>query len=870
MLDRTKEPGAVGEPLYQDVVTALARGRPGCSPIAEVVGGRYGLSSKEFTPAHGQGGLRRTWPKPQPKNHFTVGIIDDVTHLSLPVDPEFDIEPDDVVRAVFFGLGADGTVGANKNSIKIIGEETDNYAQGLLRLRLEEVRRRSRSRTCASARGRSGRPTWSSARTSSPATSSSSSTSTTCSSYAGPGAAFLLNSPFRPDEVWDQLPREVQEQIIEKKLKFYVIDAYEVAKATGMGARINTIMQTCFFAISGVLPRDEAIAQIKKAIKKTYGKRGEEVVQKNFAAVDQTLANLHEVDGAGRRRPRTHALPPIVPAKAPDFVQAGDGDDARQPGRPAAGQRLPGRRHLADRHGAVGEAEHRPRDPGLGPDDLHPVQQVRAGLPARRDPREGLRPGRPGRRAGDLQVDRLQGQRVHGHEVHASRSPPRTAPAARSASTVCPAKDKANPKHKAINMAPQRPLREAERANYDFFLDLPEVDRTQGQGRRQGLAVLPAAVRVLGRLRRLRRDAVRQAAHAALRRPAADRQRHRLLVDLRRQPADHALRAEHATAAARPGRTRCSRTTPSSASASAWPSTSTRSTRTSCCAGWPAQFGDAAGRRAPRGRPVRPRPASPPSAPASPTCDERSRRSASAEAALARAARRLPGPQERLDRRRRRLGLRHRLRRPRPRPRAGPQRQHPRARHRGLLEHRRPGVEGDADRRVGQVRGGRQARPQEGPRPDRHGLRQRLRRPRRLRRQGRADGEGVPRGRGLRRPVAHHRLQPLHRARLRPGARPRAAEAGGGHRLLAALPLRPAAPGQRARTRSCSIRRRPRRTSASSWRTKRASGWSSSRIRPASRCCWRPRSAKRPCATASTSSSPSWPFPSTKPAGTAE
>ena len=306
VLDRTKEPGSVGEPLYQDVVTTLVEaGKTGVA----VVGGRYGLSSKEFTPAHALA-VFDNLASAAPRNHFTVGIVDDVTHLSLPVDPEFDIEPDDVVRGVFFGLGADGTVGANKNSIKIIGKETDNYGNGYF------VYDSKKSGAITISHLRFGpRPIRSSYLV-------KRANFVACHqyvfldkydvlSYAGPGAVFLLNSPFPADQAWDNLPREVQEQIIERKLRFYVIDAYEVAKATGMGTRINTIMQTCFFAISGVLPREEAIEQIKKAIKKTYGKRGEDVVQKNFAAVDQTLANLHPV-AVPATATATHRRPPMV------------------------------------------------------------------------------------------------------------------------------------------------------------------------------------------------------------------------------------------------------------------------------------------------------------------------------------------------------------------------------------------------------------------------------------------------------------------------------------------------------------------------------------------------------------------------------
>ncbi len=235
--------------------------------------------------------------------------------------------------------------------------------------------------------------------------------------HAAPGAAFLLNAPFPTDEVWDHLPREMQEQIIEKKIRFFAIDAYELAKRAGMGGRINTIMQTCFFAISGVLPRDEAIAHIKKAIEKTYGKRGPEVVRRNC-----------EVGGPGARAPARdpgagggdrHAFAAAAGLRARARLRAeGHRGDAGGQGRPAAGQRLPGRRHLAGGDREVGEAEHRARDPGLGSEDLHPVQPVRAGLPARGDPGEGLRRERARRRAADLQVDAVPGQRAQGQEVH--------------------------------------------------------------------------------------------------------------------------------------------------------------------------------------------------------------------------------------------------------------------------------------------------------------------------------------------------------------------------------------------------------------------------------------------------------------------
>ncbi|MCK4504834.1 MAG: pyruvate:ferredoxin (flavodoxin) oxidoreductase, partial [Candidatus Aegiribacteria sp.] len=314
VLDRTKESGSPGEPLYLDVITTLWEN--GKDDI-NVIGGRYGLSSKEYTPSIVKAVLEEA-ARSEPKNHFTVGINDDVTGTSLEI-PDFELELPSTIQAVFIGLGSDGTVGANKNSIKIIGEETDNYAQGYfvydskkagartvshLRFGPEPIRQ-----TCLiTAANFVG-----------------------CHQsiflekydvlgYAAEGATFLLNSPFSVDEVWNKLPRSVQEAMIAKKLKFFVIDAYKVAKETGMGVRINTIMQTCFFAISGVLPKDEAIQKIKDAIKKTYGRKGDEVVQQNYNAVDQTLANLFEVDYPDIVT-STIVMPPTVPEEAPEFVK---------------------------------------------------------------------------------------------------------------------------------------------------------------------------------------------------------------------------------------------------------------------------------------------------------------------------------------------------------------------------------------------------------------------------------------------------------------------------------------------------------------------------------------------------------------------
>jgi pyruvate-ferredoxin/flavodoxin oxidoreductase len=288
VLDRTKEPGSAGEPLYQDVVTAIHEA--GLS--TRVIGGRYGLSSKEFTPRMVRA-VYDNLAETEPKKHFTVGINDDVTHSSLLVGGAFDVEPEGTVRCVFYGLGADGTVGANKNSIKIIGEGTDLYTQGYfvydskksgsvtvshLRFGPEPIHApyligEADFVACHQFGFLERLPVLESART---------------------GAAFLLNSPFGANAVWDHLPHQVQSAIVEKHLRFYVIDGNTVASDAGMGGRVNTIMQTCFFALSGVLPRDEAIDAIKHAIEKTYGKRGEAVVQRNFAAVDAALAHLSE------------------------------------------------------------------------------------------------------------------------------------------------------------------------------------------------------------------------------------------------------------------------------------------------------------------------------------------------------------------------------------------------------------------------------------------------------------------------------------------------------------------------------------------------------------------------------------------------
>ena len=478
-LDRTKEPGALGEPLYQDVVNALYEARAGgTSPFAEdpmVLAGRYGLSSKEFTPAMIKA-VFDEMARSQPRRHFTIGIQDDVTHLSLAYDPDFDIEPDDVVRSVFFGLGADGTVGANKNSIKIIGEETDNFAQGYF------VYDSKKSGAITISHLRFGprpiRSTYLVRRAN----------FVGCHQfvflekydvlqYAAPGAVFLLNSQFPADEVWDHLPIEVQREILDRKLKFYVIDAYQVAKDTGMGSRINTIMQTCFFAISGVLPRDQAIAEIKKAIEKTYSKRGPDVVQKNFEAVDATLAHLHEV-AVPAAASSALMMPPIVADAAPDFVK-------RVTAMMLAnkGDLLPVSAFPVDGTWPVATAQWEKRNIALEIpvwDEKLCIQCNKcalvcphAAIRAKVYPSDVLAGAPETFKAVDY-----KGKDYGEGAKYTIQVAPEDCTGCTICVAVCPAKDKSNPKHRAIDMEPQPPLRESERANYAFFLELPEADRT--------------------------------------------------------------------------------------------------------------------------------------------------------------------------------------------------------------------------------------------------------------------------------------------------------------------------------------------------------------------------------------------------------
>jgi pyruvate-ferredoxin/flavodoxin oxidoreductase len=474
VLDRSKEPGSLGEPLYQDVLTALHEsGRLAADPAPVITGGRYGLSSKEFTPAMVQA-VFADLAAPAPRAHFTVGIVDDVTHLSLPFDAEFDIEPDDVVRAVFFGLGADGTVGANKNSIKIIGEETAHHAQGYFVYDSKKAGAVTISHLRFGPRPIQSHYLVRQARF------------VACHqfdfldrydvlAYAAPEAVLLLNAPYPTEQVWEHLPREVQEQILEKRLQVYVIDAYRVAGEAGMGRRINTVMQTCFFAISGVLPRDQAIAKIKGTIEKTYGKKGQEVVARNFAVVDTTLAHLHRLD-VPTAVTATRGRPPLVATAAPDFVQRVTAVMLAQ-----QGDLLPVSAFPVDGTWPTGTSKWEKRNIALEIPVWDPAVCIQCNKCTLACPHAAIRAkvydgaslaGAPtGFQSTPYRATDFKGST---YTLHVA---PEDCTGCNLCVVVCPAKDKANPRHKAINMEPQRPLREQERANYDFFLGLPELDR---------------------------------------------------------------------------------------------------------------------------------------------------------------------------------------------------------------------------------------------------------------------------------------------------------------------------------------------------------------------------------------------------------
>jgi pyruvate-ferredoxin/flavodoxin oxidoreductase len=475
VLDRVKEAGAVGDPLYLDVITALREAKEEGSTTLDpkVLAGRYGLSSKEFTPACVHA-VFENMAAAKPVNHFVVGIVDDVSKNSLGVNPDFDIEHDDVKRAMFFGLGSDGTVGANKDSIKIIAGEAGLCGQGyyvydsnkagaltvsLLRFGPNKIRsayliRKANFIACHQTEFIHKYDML---------------------GFASEGAAFLLNTPVGPDKVWDTLPKEMQEALIQKKMKFFVIDGYEVGRQTGMGVRINRIMQTCFFAISGILPREEAIRQIKKFIEKTYAKKGEAVVKKNFDAVDHTLTHLHEV-AVPASVTSTHGRPPFVSDRAPDFVKnvlavmmANKGDSLPVSAFPVDGTYPTATTQWEKRCIAQDIPTWEP-DLCIQCNKCALICSHAAIRPKVYDPAKLS--GAPGTfKSMDFKGNEYKGQK------YTLQVAPEDCTGCGICVSACPAKDKAKPERKSINMSLLAPLREAEAKNFEFFLTLPEADR---------------------------------------------------------------------------------------------------------------------------------------------------------------------------------------------------------------------------------------------------------------------------------------------------------------------------------------------------------------------------------------------------------
>lgn len=480
VLDRTKEPGSLGEPLYQDVLTALAEANNmGMTSfnagMPKVIGGRYGLSSKEFTPAMGKA-IFDEMNKAQPKNHFTIGINDDVSHSSLSYDRSCIAESDKVVRAIFYGLGSDGTVGANKNTIKIIGEETDFYAQGYF----VYDSKKAGSRTISHLRF-GPQPIHSPYLI-------QTANFIGCHQFnfldaldvlenAAFGATFLLNSPYSKDEIWQHLPRSVQQSIIDKKIKFYVIDAYKVARLTGMGSRINTIMQTCFFAISGVLPSDEAIAKIKETIVKTYKRKGEEVIKKNFAAVEQTLANLQQVEVPTAISDGAHELPPIVSSKAPQFIQK-----VLAPMMAGQGETLPVSAMPVDGTYPTGTTQWEKRNVSQFVSHWNPDLCIQCGQCSMICPHSVIRVKNCDQAAlanapECFKTAKSRSKGASESERFRLQTYIEDCTGCDLCHVVCPATDKTNKSIKAIMLAEKEPILEQERKNIEFFESLPYADR---------------------------------------------------------------------------------------------------------------------------------------------------------------------------------------------------------------------------------------------------------------------------------------------------------------------------------------------------------------------------------------------------------
>ncbi|MGB5495802.1 MAG: pyruvate:ferredoxin (flavodoxin) oxidoreductase [Sedimenticolaceae bacterium] len=481
VLDRTKEPGADGEPLYKDVVTALAQAfaageRP---PMPQIVGGRFGLSSKEFTPGMVARVLAELTQE-RPKNSFTIGIHDDVTHRSLDWDAEF--RPDaahGVTRCIFYGLGSDGTVSANKNAIKIIGEATDQQVQGYFQydskkagaITVSHLRYGMRAIRSTYLIG-DGEADFVACHQPNFLTRQDMLTK------AAPGGTFLLNSPVAPDAVWDSLPRRVQQQMVDKRLTLHVIDAYGIARRNNLGRRINTIMQVCFFAITGVLEIEQAIVRIKTMVEKTYGRKGRRLLERNFAAIDATLADLHTVAVPTQVSSRIE-MPPVVAANAPTFVR--DVTATLIAGR---GDSLPVSAMSADGTWPLGTAAYEKRQLALEIPHWEmelcthcgkcPLVCPHAAIRAKAFDEE-LAADAP---AGFLHTQ-IKGGRDFPPSTHISyQVAPDDCTGCGLCVEICPIRDKQNPQRKALNMVPIAAHREVEQANWDFFLSLPEFDRT--------------------------------------------------------------------------------------------------------------------------------------------------------------------------------------------------------------------------------------------------------------------------------------------------------------------------------------------------------------------------------------------------------
>lgn len=481
VLDRTKEPGAIGEPLYLDVRTAIGeameKGTTRFKTYPRIVGGRYGLGSKEFTPSMAKAVLDNL-SEAKPKNHFTIGINDDVAGTSLDYDESFNVEGKGAYRAMFYGLGADGTVGANKNTIKIIGSETDNYAQGYF------VYDSKKSGSITTSHLRFGKEKILNPYLLSKADFIACHNPTFLEKYdmlsrAENGATFLLTTSHPKDEIWDTLPVEVQEQLIGKNMKFYIIDAISLAEEIGLGARINMIMQTAFFVISGIIPKEDAIKAIKTEIKKTYKKKGEKVLDMNYASVDSALQNIVKV-AVPKKVTSTIRMKPPVPEDAPEFVR-----DITAKMIVGKGDYLPVSAMPADGTWPTGTTQYEKRNIGVHipiwePDICiqcgqcsfvcpHATIRIKAYDPAR------LKDAPSGFRSAGAKGKELEGLKF------TVQVAPEDCTGCGSCVFVCPgfrkdAEGKKVPDFKAINMRLQEPLRATEAEYYKFFLNLPETD----------------------------------------------------------------------------------------------------------------------------------------------------------------------------------------------------------------------------------------------------------------------------------------------------------------------------------------------------------------------------------------------------------